>query len=268
MPLHPNVPNLHHLVGLHPPTDLVAWLAGFDTTGIWIPTNAKAAHDLSQQSKTPKSGQKSTPKSTRKKSSASLLSPQLTVSEQSTSKQSVQRKSLFEQNLSEHRAIDISADTSNFVPSVVQLCNTRQDFISRNISVQSFLHTNNLTVKYASSDGHCMIHAWLITTGMLMTNIHQCIIDEYLLNRNIYESFGVSEDDLQHYLAFKDYRLHSVDTLLNILCNSTLTTAIVVEERRSPKQVVTDFKIIRPRSGHSQSTIFLLRKNEHYDAIV
>jgi len=36
MPLHPNVHNLSHLLGLNPPPELLAWLGGFHpSTGVW-----------------------------------------------------------------------------------------------------------------------------------------------------------------------------------------------------------------------------------------
>ena len=153
-----------------------------------------------------------------------------------------------------------------YIPTVDELSNNTQDeIVSQFISANDFLQFNHLTVRFARSDGHCIMHAWAIATGSSIASIHYTIIDEYLMNRQVYAAFGVTEQDLHTYLESNQFQLQSVDTIINILCNGTNITAIIVEERQ---RNLTDFKIIRPKSGYSLQTILLLRKAEHYDAIV
>ena len=159
----------------------------------------------------------------------------------------------------------IDTEALSLIPTVDELCRSPHMFVTRSISVKDFLQKNDLRVIFASSDGHCILHSWTIITGSTLSSIHQSIIDEYLLNREIYAAFLINEDDLHRFLACNEFRLQSIDSVVNMLCNSNNTTAIIVEETQ-PGQ--THFKILRPRSNQSTTTIFLLRKAEHYDAIV
>ena len=152
------------------------------------------------------------------------------------------------------------------IPSVEQICALNSEYLRLRIRALDFLKSSNLKIKFARSDGHCIMHAWSITTGSDMDFIKQSIITEYLLNRDRYAQFGVDEDDLQKYVDCNQFQLQSVDTVVNMLSNSLNITALILEE--TEQGVSTDFKIIRPYSRQSERTILLYRKGGHYDAIV
>ena len=155
--------------------------------------------------------------------------------------------------------------TLAYIPTVDEICAVDEECVRMTMTAADFIEHNHLRLVFAKSDGHCILHAWSIATGSSIDDIKQNIIDEYLLNKYRYTEFGVNEQELYCYLENNQFQLQSVDTVINILSNSTNITAIVIEE---PENGITNFKIIRPNSGRSQTTIILFRKAVHYDAVV
>jgi hypothetical protein len=150
------------------------------------------------------------------------------------------------------------------------------------VDIQLYLRLNNLTVIPAQPDGHCLIHAWSISTGQSLSYIKDIIANEYTLNKHFYSSFGITELDLSSYLSDRQYSLQSVDAVINILCNATNTTAAIIGQQYvytqdlhdntvthfQPVSNTTEFRQIKPISGLTTDTIFLLKTASHYDAII
>ena len=287
MPLQPNIQNLNHLLKLEPPEDLLAWLDGFDSNGVWIASNsklnrktAKAKKSLSHNTynvhtdptstmsnkciRTPPTCSKVTNAApecrTIHRSVDSVTSNPKGYEYESILVKSCQKGSNLVMN------VGYAPVSQTYIPSVHELISCQEEVVTRSITAKDFMLYNRLKLVLARSDGHCMMIAWSIATGSSMENIHQMIVDEYLLNRLEYAAHSVNEDDLYRYLASKDFQLQSVDNIINILCNSTNTTAVVIEERE--QEPITNFMMIRPRSRQSQQTVLLMRKNDHYDAII
>jgi len=150
------------------------------------------------------------------------------------------------------------------------------------VDVQLYLRLNNLTVIPAQPDGHCIMHAWSITTGQSLATIKDIVATEYSINKNFYSKFAVTEKHLSSYLSHHEYALQSVDTVINILCNATNTTAVIIGQQYlytqdlhdstlthvEPVANTTEFRQIKPVSGLTTNTIFLLKTASHYDAII
>ena len=158
-----------------------------------------------------------------------------------------------------------SSSAVSYVPTVEEICAVDEEYIRFTITAADFIQHNHLRLVFAKSDGHCILHAWSIATGTSIDDIKQNIIDEYLHHVDRYSQFGVNEQELSCYLENHQFELQSVDTVINILSNSTKITAIVMEEHENGS---THFKIIRPNAGRSSATIILCRKAAHYDAVV
>jgi hypothetical protein len=150
------------------------------------------------------------------------------------------------------------------------------------VDVHLYLKLNNLFVKPSRSDGHCLMHSWSTTTGKSLLEIQDIIANEFILKTVFYRSFGITEEDLALYLSDHQHTLQSVDAVLNILCNATNTTAVVIGQQfkfvsdpndesilnSEPVLNVTEFRQIKPVSNQSTNTVFLLKTGLHYDAIL
>ena len=169
--------------------------------------------------------------------------------------------------------VQIRATDSN-VPSILELESELHHSITRSITLQQFLQLNHLQIVPARGDGHCILNAWSIITGIPNQTIEDFITAEYLVNRALYTAFQVTETDLVNYLRGNQYNLQSVDSIINMICNGMNATAIIIEEdsrmdaSNTFHYTVSNFEIIRPNSGISTKTVVLLKKGQHYDAIV
>ena len=149
------------------------------------------------------------------------------------------------------------------------------------VDVHQYLFKHHLSIIPAQSDGHCLMHAWSIATGQSMLEVENIVSSEFLQRKAFYLTFGITEEDLASYLSDRQHALQSVDAVLNMLCNGSNMTAVVVGQKfkffldpsdnttkSEPVPNITEFKQIKPASGQSMNTVFLLKTASHYDAIV
>lgn len=136
----------------------------------------------------------------------------------------------------------------------------------------------NYEVIKAPSDGHCMIHAWRIAlensreirNKPTYTQLCESVRDEFMKNINHYSKFvpdttNFTEEVLK-YLEDKNYASDIGDLVLPALANVTKTFAMIYTEEEVGKTVQSSS--IEPINGQSKGRINLLKRGQHYDAIV
>jgi len=149
----------------------------------------------------------------------------------------------------------------NITPT--ELIQLDQLSINLDVDFQVYLNLNNLTVVHAQPDGHCLMHAWSLTTGKSLQEVQDIIAAEFILETELYTTFGITEVDLASYINDRQHFLQSVEAVINMLCNTTNTIAVVIGqlyqfvqdpsnaavEYSEPVANVTEFRQIKPRSG-------------------
>ncbi len=124
----------------------------------------------------------------------------------------------------------------------------------------------------ARGDGHCILHSWEISTGILQSEIKEKLIQEYLAQPLLYSAFDVNVEELKLYLDLKNYSLNTVDAILPMLCNIFNYTAYIFSENRSSSvnEVSTEIQIVNPRFyiPKTDKFAFLIKSGDHYDGLV
>ena len=170
---------------------------------------------------------------------------------------------------------------TDYNKTLTDLLEINQLNITLAVDVHQYLFKHHLTIIPAQSDGHCLMHAWSIATGQSMLEVENIVSSEFFSRKASYLTFGITEEDLASYLSDRQHALQSVDAVLNMLCNACNMTAVVIGQkfrffmdpsdnttRSEPFDNITEFKQIKPASGQSMKTVFLLKTASHYDAIV
>jgi len=115
-----------------------------------------------------------------------------------------------------------------------------------------------------------------------LQEVQDIIAAEFILETELFTTFGITEVDLASYINDRQHSLQSVDAVINMLCNATNTIAVLIGQLyqfiddpsdaavvlSEPVANITGFRQIKPSSGQPTNTIYLLKTGTHYDAII
>jgi hypothetical protein len=151
----------------------------------------------------------------------------------------------------------------NFLDSAMGPDRTQMDIT---ITVEDLITMHNLTVLRVLGDGHCLLRSWAKATNSTYTDVKQLVFTEFTRHSDLYIHAGVSHSELQKYLQCRNYQLNAVDAVINMLCNATQTTALIVGQkyiyhgRLRPKvfKDTTEVKRISPNVSPTQMVLLLI----------
>jgi len=144
------------------------------------------------------------------------------------------------------------------------------------VPVQDFIQQHSLRVHKAPGNDHCLLYAWAASTKVPVKQLKRQVLDEYSANAGHYQQAGIDIAELERYIRDRNYRLNSVDAILNILCNAYHVTAFVIGQKfdysdQNNVIPVPGVMEIRRISGHQgqlvNPPVLLLKTGEHYDCI-
>ncbi len=115
--------------------------------------------------------------------------------------------------------INISQEINHFrfenVKSLKQFLDSILDnkinHIFVNQTLQETLNFLGLHIHHARGDGHCILHSWAISTGLLIEDLIATIVQDYLNNTDLYSLFGITTHELESYLSLQKYTSSTVD---------------------------------------------------------
>ena len=170
--------------------------------------------------------------------------------------------------------VSISEEINNFrfenVKSLKQfldsLLDNKMNYVFVNQTLQETIDCLGLQIHHARGDGHCILHSWAISTGLLIEDLIATIVQDYLSNTDLYSLFGITIQELESYLSFQKYTSNTVDSILPILCKAFNRSAYIFSANTDGS---TNLQLISPTSyANSTDFILLLKTDVHYDSLI
>jgi len=143
--------------------------------------------------------------------------------------------------------------------------------------VEDFLSAHNLTKVVTKSDGHCLLHAWSASTRQPYTAIKQLLMTEFNNNLSHYTSAGIDRNEFENYINLGRYTFNAADTIVDLLCNATGHTAIIIGKkyvyhapgRSTMLPGITEItRVGDPGASALRIPVLLLKSGEHYESLV
>jgi hypothetical protein len=119
-----------------------------------------------------------------------------------------------------------------------------------------------------------LFHAWSTATNLPEQAVKQLIVQEYNTNILRYTAAGVSANEFYDYIEHGKYTFDAADTIIDMLCNATGRTAIIIGKKytnlaRGQSTIVYGVTEMN-RIGSSiiaSSCVLLLKSGGHYDSL-
>lgn len=146
------------------------------------------------------------------------------------------------------------------------ILDTKMTHVFVNQTLQETIGSLGLHIHHTRGDGHCILHSWAISTGLLMEELIATIVQDYLNNADLYSLFGITSHELELYLSLQKYTSNTVDSILPILCKAFNRSAYIFSANTNGS---TNLQLISPASNvNFTNFIFLLKTDAHYDSLI